>query len=121
MNVLPFFTHLREEDQNEIDPLQEELEKIKFAFAKIEEQNTDKVHLCKAYIQNIYSLILLLIKINSLLDFKESTSEKTIQLVNQFISGCYECLIEAVKLPEIAESVWKFNGYFFTLCWKNRK
>ena len=93
---------------------------IKSDFSIANYDITNKEDLYKFHIQSICTLISLLVKINGLLDFTEVEDKNCIKISHQFIWSCYECLIETTNSQQVSETIWRFNGYFFTIFWQNK-
>ncbi|CAI2365997.1 unnamed protein product [Moneuplotes crassus] len=120
LKTLPFFTHLNESDVPEVVLLEQKLDIIKSEFIEANEMRYKEQELYDSHMNNIWNIILLITKANGLIDFDEDTNDECVYVLYQFISNCYECLIEASKYPLLSESIWKFNGNFFSICWKNK-
>ena len=73
------------------------------------------------YMSTIYPIILLLIKINGLLDLSPKVDEDTLRFLHGFIDTCYSLLNRAAFFPEMAESMRKFNRHFFTIVWNKER
>ena len=100
--------------------LQDTITEIKSVIEEASNPNNSNSNFKKQHKSSIEMIILFLVKINSLLDFSDKTTPECIERANNFVVKCYNTLIEAVNHPEIAKHVWKFNGHFFKIVWKNR-
>ncbi|CAI2385590.1 unnamed protein product [Moneuplotes crassus] len=109
-----------EEFKNQVEFFRQKIDQMKSDFTLAKEQNKRQEDLCKTYLEDIYNLISLLVKLHGLCDFEQENQENFLQFINQFVSDCYECLIETIKFSKVAKMMWKFNGYFFTIIWNNQ-
>ncbi|CAI2383161.1 unnamed protein product [Moneuplotes crassus] len=115
LRTLPFFTHLKAEYKEDVEILQERVKALSQNLPATKDIPPPKPH-TKA----ITSIISLLVRINSLLDFKTTTDKACVKIVNQFIKTTYDFLTKGANYPAIREAIFSFNSYLFTLSWKNR-
>ncbi|CAI2387094.1 unnamed protein product [Moneuplotes crassus] len=118
-NSLPFFTHLKPKFHSLLTPLHLHLQKLQSFFANAADANREDLDDNKVELDEIFSLVNFLVKINALIEFN-GADRTSVQLCNKFVVECYECLIKATNHPKVAEAIWKFNGQFFMIYWENK-